>query len=375
MKRDIISLTILILLLLVFVFIEGLMQKNVVSDNLTVIASIPYWDQQRAMESFKKNVERIDLVSFFWYHLDESGNIEKYKYANEDVSAINFAKKHNVKTLMLVANLADDDTSEENWDSQRVERVILTEQARNKHIKALMALAEKKKFDGVLIDYEALKRNQRENFSLFIEELSVVLHKKEKILAVAIHPKTGEFKPEEDNGSHAQDLERIGRWADQLHFMTYLEHGFFSDPGPAGSIEWIERVMRYALTSGKVPREKAFLGAGLMGIEWHQKQDDSYQGINNDLQYEEVMAITRQFKIDPLWDDPSGKVVPLWDKKSETPHFVYYNGPERRLVWYEDQFSILEKLELTRDLGIAGVHFWRLGGEDPEIWNKIRKAK
>ena len=33
--------------------------------------------------------------------------------------------------------------------------------------------------------------------------------------------------------------------------------------------------------------------------------------------------------------------------------------------------NLLEKIKLAESAGFGGVSFWRLGGEDPEIWDKL----
>jgi spore germination protein YaaH len=44
-------------------------------------------------------------------------------------------------------------------------------------------------------------------------------------------------------------------------------------------------------------------------------------------------------------------------------------------TWYEDAESIKEKMQLGASLGISRFAFWRLGGEDPELWNMLRKMQ
>ena len=61
------------------------------SSSMKVKVSIPYWDQETAIKSFKENANVVDYISLFWYFLDNEGKIKKYKYANEDLSLINFA--------------------------------------------------------------------------------------------------------------------------------------------------------------------------------------------------------------------------------------------------------------------------------------------
>jgi spore germination protein YaaH len=36
-------------------------------------------------------------------------------------------------------------------------------------------------------------------------------------------------------------------------------------------------------------------------------------------------------------------------------------------VWFENSYSIEHKLNIALAYGVAGVHFWHLGGEDPRV--------
>jgi spore germination protein YaaH len=337
--------------------VAGLMK----SADMKVIGWIPYWDQQNAFKSFSKHVDKFDFISVFWYRIDPNGNLTTYADAEEDQEIINFAKKNNVKVLALVANLPDHNEGEE-WDAQRVDKVIASSEARKKHIADLISLVEAKNFDGIDIDYEALKRQQRENFSLFIEELAQELHKRDKVLGVAIHPKTGEYKPEEDNGSQAQDLKRISRVADQLYYMTYLEYGTFSPPGPPGSIGWIEKVVRYSLEELAIPREKIFMGIGLMGVRWKDKGNGDYIGDKDDVQYQEALTLAQKEKL-----------TPLWDHASRTPYLEYEENNTKYVLWFENKDSIMQRFELAERLSVNGIAFWRLGGEDNAIWEGVSR--
>jgi spore germination protein len=40
-------------------------------------------------------------------------------------------------------------------------------------------------------------------------------------------------------------------------------------------------------------------------------------------------------------------------------------------VWYEDAESIAAKLELADSHGVGAVELWRLGSEDPRLWDSL----
>lgn len=330
---------------------------------LKTIGWIPYWDQKNAFESFSKNAALFDFVSVFWYRIDANGNLTTYKATSEDQTIIDFAHQHKIKILAVIAN-APDFYEGGDWDYQRVNLAIANENMRRKHILDIVTLVENKNLDGVDIDYEALRESQKENFSLFIEELANKLHQQGKILGVAIHPKTSENNPQEDNGSHAQDWRRIAKSADQMYFMTYTEHAISSAPGPAGSIDWINGVMTYALDEIKVPPEKIFLGIGLFGLEWQKAGDGSYYGENDDLTFEEIQSVINKNAL---------KVI--WDNLAKSPHFEYEKGNKTDIVWFENSESIKERIMIAKKLSVGGVAFWRLGGEDPGVWDVLKSLR
>lgn len=322
-----------------------------------VIGWIPYWDQANATQSFKKNVTKIDYISVFWYRIDENGKLGTYKEAKANKSIIDFAHKNNVKVLALVANLSE--TGDGTWDYQRVDKAISTRESRKNHINDLVKLIEDNGFDGIDIDYESLRSSQKENFTVFIEELSKELHARNKLLGVAIHPKTSEGNPLENNGSQAQDLRKIGRYADQLYFMTYLEHGAFGEPGPIGSLSWMEQVIAFGLT--QVPRQKAYLGIGLMGAQWSKEDGGAFSASDSEMSFLDVLAIAQKYNLTPIWDD-----------KSKTPYLNFQTEETNNIIWFENAESIRLRVNLAKKLRVGGVAFWRFGGEDERIWKEIK---
>ena len=315
-------------------------------------ASIPYWDQGAAFASFEKNANLFNFVTVFWYTLRRDGSIRKYTYAVEDAQIINFAHTNSVKVFGLIANLPDEDEGG-SWDSERIDKVISTKSARSSHIADIVSLTQRMGFDGISIDYEELETYQKDSFTLFIKELASALHEKGKLLGVAIHPKSGEGKPQENNGSAAQDLVPISQAGDQLYFMTYGEHWDDSVAGPIASVSWVKNVINYAISIG-VPREKIFMGVPLYGLDW-PKNGSSY-GTAKGLTYSEVAGLINQYKPTLIVDTAEGSA-----------HFTYESSGQSHEVWFENYQTVLPKLEFAKSLGISAT-FWRLGGEDPLVW-------
>jgi spore germination protein YaaH len=334
---------------------------DVYPEQRCVLGWVPYWDQERAIASFRENVTLFDTVAFFWYYLGKDGEIETYDRSRIDRDTIEFAREHGVKTLAIVTNLPM--SGREHWEPKRVGRMTASRKARAQHVADLVALSEDLGVDGINIDYEALPRRQRDDFSRFVRELGEALHARGKILAVALHPKTSEGNPRDANGSEAQDWEALHPWVDQMHLMTYGETGS-ERPGPSGpnaSPAWISSVLHYALHVRQVPLDKIYLGLPLYAESWSEVKPSRYRMDGLDLTWADVVRIEERYEVERHWDE-----------RSSTPYLDYRDRNDRsRVIWFEDARSIATKLELRERFGVCKVALWRLGGEDPGVWSQL----
>lgn len=340
--------------------------RGMTADNVTcsVLGSIPYWDQKKAIESFRNNIDVIDYLSVFWYNLGPDGKIRNYIHAKEDQDLIKYAHKHGVKVFALIANLPDDQREGSgDWDSDRVGHILNSSQHRQTHINDILSLARRMNFDGILIDYEALPPKYRDVYSLFIKELAQALHANKKLLSIAIHPKTSKNNPIENNGSHAQDWSQLQHYSDQLHFMTYGEHTSGTGPGPIASPAWLQRVFNYAINERRVPSDKLYVGVPLYGEVWEQVKMGKYRGLNIDLTFSHVKDLKNKYHGKEMWSDAFA-----------SPNLEYMNNEDRkRKIWFENLRSFDAKRLVWEEYGLCNLAFWRLGGEDPGVWSRLRE--
>ena len=323
---------------------------------------VPYWDQPRAMSSYQQHHDKITHVSFFWYYLDDNGDVKKYRYADTNLNHIAQVHNNNDKAYAIIANLPDLNPDDPNggWKRDRVRAMMESDTGRNKHIDDLVRLAVDNNFDGINIDYENLRRDDRALYTDFVAQLSGSLNDAGKDLALALHPKTTEFSPAEDNGSHAQDWTKLADYASQLHIMAYGEHYPGSAPGPIASNEWLNRIIGY-LDSLAVDKEKFVMGIPLYGEVWSIDEQDRFMGISGDFNYQGV----QKFR-----NDHNGVEENLDEIGANRLSFSDDDG-DRFIVYFENASSTESKLRLSRGNGIENFAFWRIGGEDPLTWQLI----
>ncbi|MEK7165849.1 MAG: glycosyl hydrolase family 18 protein [Patescibacteria group bacterium] len=316
--------------------------------------SIPYWDQYEAFKSFNTNTATFNSVSLFWYFLDEQeGGLRKYTDAVYDPQIIEFAHKNGAQVSAVITNLPEAKGS--TWDSNRVERILDNTKLRNFHIQEIKSLIVEKGFDGVTIDYEEIDQREEDSFTLYIAELVETLRPLGKFVGVALHPKLGERS---DRQYSFQNWERLAPVADELYIMAYGEHWDEGRPGPIASAEWVGKIVAY-LKQLNVPLEKFYLGIPLYGYDWNKDSKDKAKGLT----YRDVKRLMEQYDIGDEWGEDTP--APFFQYKDE-------NGDQHE-VWFENGPSVEVKVQLAREAGFGGVTFWRLGGEDPEVWERVRK--
>ncbi len=316
--------------------------------------SIPYWDQVSAVESFQSHAAEVNQLALFWYYLNDQGRVTKYEYAEIDASILAHAKQNNIKTLLTITNLGE--REDEDWDSVRVEQVLKDEASRKKHIDDILSIVHALHFDGVNIDYEEVAASQRENFSRFIGQLSHRLHDEDKLLSVALHPI---FNEESEQRYYFQDYPQIAHAADFVTVMAYGEHYDEGQPGPIASTAWLLEIIEY-MKSKAMPLQKVLLGVPLYGYDWSVDSPEPAVGLT----YQTTQQLLARVKAEPVWDEEAG-----------APYFHYTSNGQDHEVWFEDTRSVEQKIRLAQTNGLAGVAFWRLGGEDPGIWNSIGQFK
>jgi len=196
-------------------------------------------------------------------------------------------------------------------------------------------------FDGVQIDFEHVSAAQKDDFISFLSDLKKMLSK-EKILSVAL-PAKRSSSPDD-----AYDYSLISNIADRIIIMAYDEHWSRSRPGPVASYEWCSKVAEYSASI--IPKEKLIMGLPLYGREWSKRSSRS-------VRYKETRILA------------SKKRTQVYN--SRNPFLVYKIGKARKVVYFDNEFSLSEKLKLYRRKEIRNVSFWRIGQGPNEIWARL----
>lgn len=210
-------------------------------------------------------------------------------------------------------------------------------------------------YDGVTIDFEGLRSEQKADFTAFLMELADAVHGMDKTLYVCVSPVllSGSYYDGYDYGA-------IGALADKVILMAYDYEA--RDMSAFVGTE-------YYKTAATVPLDQVYLGLSALKA----------QGVAADKIVLGLSCKNVAWKIDGEGKMVSGAPVTVsnetlhqrlaqsdtvkgWSDTYQQSYAVYTTEDgSRYFVWYQDDESITRELETAKLLGISGVSLWRLG--------------
>ena len=222
-----------------------------------------------------------------------------------------FLLRHPHQAACAVQNL-----NEGKWNSD-----ILTAEPL-KAATAIHDMSAKFQCKTIVLDFESLKRPDRDRFSHWVKIVASKLHGDGLYLSIAVHAKTDDAGTWD--GPAAQDWPALCVSADELLLMAYDYH--FPSSTAAGEqapLDWVEKVLRYARSTCSTAHLR--LGLASYGYKWPTNAVITERELN-----------------------PSVGAMP------ESPYFVE-TAKAREL-----------KMSLARSFGVKKVFLWAMGMTAPQ---------
>ncbi|NLK08261.1 MAG: SH3 domain-containing protein [Firmicutes bacterium] len=295
-----------------------------------------------SLPSLQTNFHNMTGVTPWSFSLDAAGNLLQQMDAGILARTLQFAGEKKLDTLALVSNY---DKQTESFSGELAHTLLKNPANRRQAVESIYRTLKDWGFSGVNIDFEHVYPTDREHYSQFLRDLKSRLQPAGLLVTVAIPAKT--FDDPKAAWSGAFDYKAIGQTVDRMMIMAYDQHYTGGAPGPIASIEWVEQVLKFAVS--QAPREKVVLGVAGYGYSW-QNSGSAYS-----VTYQRAVELAAE----------GGGVQ--WDSTHQAP-FAYHQGRE---MWFENAASISHKLDLVNKYGIKGIALWRLGQEDPQVWSVV----
>lgn len=319
--------------------------NNPVRDNYSpkTIAFYVNWDET-SFTSLKKNLPDIDELVPEWLHLisaDGTIVIDNPKKQDEALSYIRQVRP-DLPIIPLINNF---NPREQKYDDAAVSQMLVSPEARSKSIEKILTFVTKNNLRGINIDFESILPQSQPSFILFIKELSEKFHSRNLLVSVDIPLVNPEF-----------NAGLIGQYADFVVLMAYNENSIFDNTaGPIASQSWYEAGI--SQRAKELDPGKLVISVGNFGYDWKEPGDGG-----TEVTFQESIRIAKK----------SESQVEL-EKTYLNPHFKYYddNGTLHHL-WYLDATTVFNQVSKGNTLAPRGYALWRLGSEDPSVWEVFR---
>jgi len=295
---------------------------------------IAWWKEQQGYSLIQKFPGKIKTVSPVWFMIDKNLKLS-------DVGTIDrkqTVEKLKASNIEILPSLGSELTSEE------LSPLLNDQNKINSLIEDLNERLDLLNVDGIDIDLEGIKKEDRDTFSLFLSKMSGRLKKYNLKMSVTIHAQTGKVIWE---GVEGQDLKRIGEIADEVRIMAYDEHSADTQPGSVASYSWISEIALY--NSNLIDKDKIIIGVPSYGYIWTKNGDS--QG----LQFDEFNRYLQGKDYIQNRDKDSGEII--------------VNG-KNFSGWLSDSEAMVTKIEHLKKLGFNKFIIWHLGGIDEKFFDK-----
>lgn len=294
-----------------------------------------------------QTIEGINVVSPAFFHIDANGNFQE-NVGEEGRNYINWAHGNNYKVWPMVSNAGTnmiEITSE----------IMNSYEKRKELIENIVKACIDYDLDGINVDFENMKQEDKDLYSRFIIELTPRLKEIGLVTSVDVTAPDGG-----ETWSLCFDRHVIGDVADYIVFMAYDQYGLSSNKaGTTAGFNWVELSLNKFLTTEVIEPEKIILAIPLYTRLW-----------TVDANGEVIKNPTVSMKdIDSVIPEGTEK---QWKDDVKQYYVEYQEGGNTKKMWIEDITSLKEKVSLIKKHNLAGVASWQKGMETDEVWQMLK---
>jgi peptidoglycan-N-acetylglucosamine deacetylase len=290
-----------------------------------------------SFNSLEQNISRLNLVLPEWFFLDPAADTLNTQI---DQKALDLMARAGVKVLPLLTN-----NYKGVFRGDVVHRILNNPRKRDRLINDIIKYVELYKLDGINIDFEDLQEKKNETLVQFQKSLYEKMHARGLLVSQDVTPFNQDY-----------NFEELSRYNDYVVLMAYDQFSDGTGPGPICHQKWIEGAVGDAIK--KIPADKLILAVAGFGYDW--KMDDNGKVISaSPVGYQDALTLALSF---------DGKIK--FDNDSYNLHFVYDDDSgSTHQVHFTDAATTFNSMRFAHESGLGGVALWRLGNEDPRMWD------
>lgn len=305
-----------------------------------------YYSKYAQAPERNEKIEGINVVSPSFFYLDSNGNL-KENIGDKGKAYIEWAHNNGYKIWPMVSNAEA--------GLEVTSSIMSSYEKRKELIESIADACVEYKLDGINIDFENMKEQDKDLYSRFIIELAPRIKENGDVLSVDVTAPDGG-----ETWSMCFDRNVIGNEANYIVFMAYDEYGVSSTtPGTTAGYDWIKLSLNKFLQTEEIDSDKIILAIPFYTRLWAQAEDGK---IASKVVAMKDIDSTLPEGIEKKWNDELKQYYVEFEKDNVTLK-----------MWIEDETSIKAKLSLITENNLAGVAEWAKGMESDNIWNIIKQ--
>jgi cellulose synthase/poly-beta-1,6-N-acetylglucosamine synthase-like glycosyltransferase/peptidoglycan/xylan/chitin deacetylase (PgdA/CDA1 family)/spore germination protein YaaH len=299
------------------------------------------WDDN-SLVSLRAHAASMDWVIGEWAFVAPGGDSLLIKFDRKVPYVLSLLKADERPAMLLMISNAQDRVS---FDQNRLSRLVSRESSRQRTVAQIVEVVTTYGLAGVTIDFENIPGGLEDDFFTFTGEVRAAMRRLNKLTTQALSP----FESDEF-------IRRAGKENDHVIMMLYDEHAGVKDPGPVASQGWYVSKAEHAIAL--LPPRSAILGIGAFGYDWNDAGGPTRVDGRT---FQDVMKAARK-RPDAMHTDA----------RSLNPYLAWTDADSiDHLTWYLDGVTAYNQIRAGSRLGALGHAIWRLGSEDPSIWNVL----
>lgn len=291
----------------------------------------------------------VNVVSPAFFYLDTDGKLQE-NVGDSGQAYIQWAKNNGYKVWPMVSNAV---AAKSNLNI--TSKIMNSYEARKNLIEDIVNMCVKYNLDGINIDFENMKADDKDMYSRFIIELEPRLKDMGKTLSVDVTAPDGG-----ETWSMCFDRNVIGDVADYIVFMAYDQNGASSTkPGTTAGYNWVKLNLVKFLQTEEIEANKLILAVPLYTRVWTTNSSGKLISNNS----------VAMKNIDSVVPSNANK---QWDDNLKQNYVEYTDNGNKKQIWIEDLTSLKAKISLINDNNLAGVASWAADMAQDDVWSMIK---
>src|SRR5205809_3269815 len=262
-----------------------------------------------------------------------------------DTRVSKLAGNKGIALMPLLTNLLGD-----TWQPEAIENLAHGPAKRqDQFIQSVLSVLRNAKASGVVVDWQQIDPAYKKDITKFIDKFADALHDDNKELWLCVQP-----------GQELDyiDFDALADNVDRFVAMLFDETSDTDPPGPLGSRSWFEGWLHSLLEDADT--KQWIVAIGSYGYDWTIGGKKAEM-----ISFSEAMRRANDAEI------KSAEVR----GPAYSPYFYFQDEDKEHAVWFLDAVTFLNQLREVRDKKAGGFALYRLGSEDPAIWDALNVSR